>query len=195
MSESLSSFASDLSSDLQGTREGMRLAREFGRSLQEALVEIISQFAKLNFSRESTVCSITKIAGFKLEAADVDPDLWSFCMTAKVGISKVSVWVNQGPGIVLFEFGREYTPKTAIFKRAAVQFGQVAPHQDGVKAAILDRAPKQNWTPRSLWLTDAIETDDWVAPEELAVQIVRHLLHFDVVADMDAVVEQEQSAS
>jgi hypothetical protein len=195
MSESLSTFASDLSLDLQRTREEMRLAEEYGRSLQKGLVEIISQFAKLNFSREISACSITKIAGFKLEAADLDPDLWSFSMTVKVGISRVDIWINKGPGIMLFEFWRAYTPKTAIFRRAAVQFEQADTKLHAAGASVAGSAPKQNWTPRSLWLTDSIATDDWVTPEKLSMQIIEHLMKFDIAADLDTLVKQERHAS
>lgn len=195
MSESLSSFASDLSSDLQCTREEMRLAQEFGRSLQKGLVEIISQFAKFNFSREISACPITKIAGFKLETTELDPDLWSFSMAVKVGISRVDVWINKGPGIVLFEFWREYTPKTAVFRRAAVRFEQVETASQAAGASISGEGSKQNWTSGSLWLTETTSTEAWVTPEKLSMQIIKHLMKFDIAADLDALVEQECHAS
>ena len=188
MNDRLYQFVHDeLSNDLNCKREEMRFAEKFARSLAQALEEISMEFNKQE--HEFQACPITKIANLKVHVEEINLEIWSFCITVKIGISIAEVWVNKGPGIVLFELSRQYTERTTTFRRAAVQFEQTDQLPNPTDGPFPPKVAKQNWTPSSLWLTNTVKTDTWVAPEMLAVQIIKHLIRYDIAADLEAIVE------
>jgi hypothetical protein len=195
MSDFLANYACTLYANLIGRREEMRFAEEFGRSLENALVKIQTEFVRQCSSNEFPVCPISKIAGLAVTVEDLDTVVWSFRIVVKMGITEVVIWINRGPGIILFEFTRIYTPRTAVFKRAAVHFGQSNQPADASHGPMPQKMPKQLWTPDSLWLTESDATDAWVKPEKLAAHIMKHLMQFDMAEDLENAVEQRPDAN
>ena len=187
MNDYLEQYVYDLSAELNSKREEMRFADNFGRSLVDALNKIIEEFSKQ--PHEFPTCPITKIAELKVKTEELSLDTWKFRITVSASISEALVLINPGPGIILFEFSREYTPRTTTFSRAAVQFGQSEQLPNASTGPYPPKVPKQNWTINSLWLTNTLRVDSWVTPEKLAVEIIKHLIRFDIAADLEAVVD------
>ncbi|MGA2652077.1 MAG: hypothetical protein ABSF28_16210 [Terracidiphilus sp.] len=189
----LQQYVNDLTAEFEGKREDMRFADKFGRNLVDALNKIIEVLS--NRPEEFPTCPVTKIADLKVKTEELNLDIWKFRIKVSAGISEALVLINPGPGIILFEFSREYTPRTATFSRAAVQFGQSDQPPNALQGPFPPKGPKQSWTASSLWLTDTIVTDAWVSPEKLAVQIMKHLTRFDIEADLAALINQETNAN